>query len=89
MGAFYARHVCRIDPMPKEVTDSFAELEEFGAFAPAETASPKLRPRASRARVVMAHFLVGYSYNYVRWEKRCPQTADSSRLDARSDDGRE
>ena len=28
MGAFYARHVCRIDPMPKEVTDSFAELEK-------------------------------------------------------------
>ena len=26
MEVFYARHVCRLNPMPKDVTDTFAEL---------------------------------------------------------------
>ena len=28
MGVFYARHVCRMDPMPKDVADSFAGLAQ-------------------------------------------------------------
>ena len=28
MQVFYARHVCRLDPMPKDVTDTFAKLAE-------------------------------------------------------------